>query len=105
MNDGARPRSALSAALAIIASAPTLNVRVRAGVHTGEIENRPDGDIAGIAVHIASRVTGQAPSQEVWVSRTVADLLAGADVRFEDRGEHSLKGLPEAWRLYRAQAR
>jgi class 3 adenylate cyclase len=101
----ARPRSALSAALAIIASAPTLNVRVRAGVHTGEIENRPDGDIAGIAVHIASRVTGQAPSQEVWVSRTVADLLAGADVRFEDRGGHSLKGLPEAWRLYRAQAR
>jgi class 3 adenylate cyclase len=100
----AKPRPALSAALAIIAAAPTLNVRVRAGVHTGEIENRPDEDIAGIAVHIASRVTNQASSQEVWVSRTVADLLVGADVRFEDRGEHSLKGLPEAWRLYRAQA-
>lgn len=101
----ATPRPALSAALAIIAAAPTLNVRIRAGVHTGEVDNRPDGDVAGIAIHIASRVTNQAQRQEVWVSRTVADLLLGADFRFDDRGEHSLKGLPEPWRLYRAQAR
>jgi class 3 adenylate cyclase len=73
---------------------------VRCGLHTGEIELRGD-DIAGIAVHIGQRVAAFAGGGEVLVSRTVADLLAGSELNFEDRGEHELKGVPGRWRLLR----
>lgn len=71
----------------------------RAGAHTGEIELR-DGDVGGMAVHIASRVAGLANAGEVLVSRTVKDLSVGSPVEFEDRGEHQLKGVSDAWQVF-----
>jgi class 3 adenylate cyclase len=76
----------------------TLGLAVRAAVHTGEVELR-DGDIAGIAVHIAARVMGLARPNEVRVSSTVKDLVAGAEIRFHDRGDQSLRGVPGQWQL------
>ena len=74
-------------------------MEVRAGLHTGEIEQRGD-DIAGIAVHIGKRVSSHAAPGEVLVSRTVADLVAGSDIELRDQGEHELKGVAGTWRLY-----
>jgi class 3 adenylate cyclase len=72
---------------------------VRAGVHTGECEVH-DGKIVGIAVSIGARIAALAGPGEVLVSRTVKDLVAGSGLRFEDRGEHQLKGIPDAWHLF-----
>jgi class 3 adenylate cyclase len=70
-------------------------------VHTGEVELR-GGDIGGIAVHIASRVMGLARPNEVLVSSTVKDLVAGAEIQFEDRSVQSLRGVPGSWQLFAA---
>ena len=71
-----------------------------AGLHTGEVERRGD-DVSGVAVHLAQRVQGGAEAAvEIRVSRTVVDLVAGSDLRFEDKGEHELKGVPGPWRLF-----
>jgi class 3 adenylate cyclase len=72
---------------------------VRVGVHTGEVERRGD-DVAGIGVHIAARVQACAQPGEVWVSRTVTDLVAGSGINFTDRGEHLLRGVPGNWQLF-----
>jgi pimeloyl-ACP methyl ester carboxylesterase len=93
------PTAGIRAALAVREAVRALGVEVRAGVHTGEIEQRGD-DIGGIAVHIAARVASAAGASEVLVSRTVADLVAGSDLTLVDRGEHDLKGLDERWRLF-----
>jgi class 3 adenylate cyclase len=77
-----------------------MGVPIRCGLHMGEIEVRTDGDIAGVAVNIAKRVEEAAVGGEIFVSSTVRDLMLGGDARFEDRGEHSLKGLDSPWRLY-----
>ena len=77
-------------------------IAVRIGVHTGEVERR-NGDIGGIAVHVAARVMALAQAEEVLVSSTVKDLVAGSGIEFADRGEHALKGLPEEWRLLAVQ--
>jgi class 3 adenylate cyclase len=82
---------------------PSLGVRIRAGVHTGEVEIR-GSDLGGLAVHIAARIAETARESEVLVSSTVNELLAGSGVQFEDRGEREPKGIPETWRLYRATA-
>jgi class 3 adenylate cyclase len=74
-------------------------VDLRAGLHTGEIELLDD-DIGGIAVHIAARVVDLGGANEILVSRTVTDLVAGSGIEFEDRGEHELKGVPGSWRLF-----
>ncbi len=74
---------------------------VRIGVHTGEVELASD-DVRGIAVHIASRVANLGNANDVLVSRTVKDLVAGSGITFEDRGSHRLKGMPDEWHLYRA---
>ena len=66
---------------------------MRAGLHTGEIERRPD-DIAGLAVHIGARIAAIADAGEVLVSSTVKDLVVGSGLAFEDRGDHVLKGVP-----------
>ena len=63
-----------------------------------------NGDIGGIAVNICTRVSTLAGSGEVLASRTVVDLVAGSGLEFDDRGEHELKGLPGAWRLFAAKA-
>ena len=74
---------------------------MRIGVHTGEVELAED-DVRGIAVHIASRVANLGGADDVLVSRTVKDLVAGSGIKFEDYGTHTLKGIPEAWQVFRA---
>jgi class 3 adenylate cyclase len=76
-----------------------LGIEIRAGVHTGEVE-LSDGDIGGIAVHIAARVIAAAQPGEVLVSNTVKDLAAGSAIEFSDRGAHVLRGVPDEWRLF-----
>ena len=95
------PARAVTCATAIGRELRTLGLEVRAAVHTGEVELR-DGDIGGIAVHIAARVMGLARPNEVLVSSTVKDLVAGAEIRFEDRSVHSLRGVPGQWQLFAA---
>jgi class 3 adenylate cyclase len=93
------PGRAIHCACAIRDATKALEIDVRAGLHTGEIEMRGD-DVAGIAVHLAQRVSALAHPGEVLVSRTVTDLVAGSGLQFDDRGEHTLKGVPGIWRLY-----
>jgi class 3 adenylate cyclase len=93
------PARGMRCAQAICAGARRLGIEVRAGLHTGEIEVRGD-DVSGIAVHIAQRVSALAGPNEVLVSRTVVDLVAGSGIEFDERGEHELKGVPGTWRLY-----
>ncbi|MEY2503663.1 MAG: hypothetical protein QOI07_4000, partial [Verrucomicrobiota bacterium] len=75
-----------------------LGIEVRAGLHTGECEVRGE-DIGGIAVHIGARVSALAGANEVLVSSTLRDLVIGSGLEFEDRGDHTLKGVPGEWRL------
>jgi class 3 adenylate cyclase len=96
------PARAVHCAAAMLDAAQEAGVTLRAGLHTGEIELRPP-DIAGIAVHIASRVADLAGPQEILVSRTVVDLTAGSGLQFEPHGEHELKGVPGSWPLFSAQ--
>ena len=78
-----------------------IGTEVRCGVHTGECE--PAGDkLIGIAVHIGARVAALAQPGEVLVSRTVRDLVAGSGLQFEERGTHTLKGVPGTWPLFAA---
>jgi class 3 adenylate cyclase len=93
-----QPSRAIGCGRAIADGARRIGVEVRVGLHSGEVEARGD-DIAGIAVHIGARVAAAAGAGEVFVSRTVADLVAGSGVQFFDRGEHELKGVPGTWRL------
>jgi class 3 adenylate cyclase/pimeloyl-ACP methyl ester carboxylesterase len=93
------PARAIRCASAIVEGVHDLGLEVRAGVHTGECEVH-EGKVAGLAVVIGARVAAQADGGEVLVSQTVKDLVAGAGVEFDERGEHELKGVPGAWRLY-----
>jgi class 3 adenylate cyclase len=93
------PARAVLAASAIRASLGTVELEIRAGLHTGECEVS-DEKIAGIAVSIGARISSLAAPGEVLVSSTVKDLVAGSGLHFEDRGEHQLKGVPEPWRLF-----
>ena len=97
------PARAVRSALALRDRVHALGVEIRAGLHTGEIERR-DRDIAGIGVHIAARVMALAGGDEVLVSRTVKDLVAGSGLRFHDHGTHELKGVPDAWQIFRAES-
>jgi class 3 adenylate cyclase len=93
---------AIRCASAIRDRAATLGVAVRAGLHTGECEMAGD-KLAGVAVHIGARVAAAARPGEVVVSGTTKDLVAGAGLRFADRGAHALKGVPGEWRLFAVQ--
>jgi class 3 adenylate cyclase len=77
----------------------TLGIRMRAGLHTGECERIGD-KLSGIAVHIGARIVQHAQPDEVLVSSTVRDLVVGSTIRFEDRGKHMLKGVPQEWQLF-----
>jgi len=96
------PARAIRCAEALRDSVAALGLEMRAGLHTGEIELRA-GDIGGIAVHIAQRVSAEAGPGEVLVSSTVKDLVAGSGIGFVDRGIHVLKGVPDEWRLFAAE--
>jgi class 3 adenylate cyclase len=93
------PARAVQCATAIRDAVLQFGLEVRVGLHAGEIERRGD-DVAGIAVHLAQRVQSMARPREILVSRTVVDLVVGSDLRFEDRGEHEIRGLPGTWRLF-----
>jgi class 3 adenylate cyclase len=93
------PARAVQCATAIRDGVAELGLQARAGAHTGEIELRGD-DIGGIAVHIGARVAGLAGPGDVFVSRTVTDLVAGSGIVFQDRGERELKGVPGSWRVF-----
>ena len=77
-----------------------INLEIRCGVHTGEIDVRESGDIAGMAINLAARIEQAAGAGEIFVSSTVRDMLLGGDERFQDRGEHSLYGFDSLWRLF-----
>jgi class 3 adenylate cyclase/pimeloyl-ACP methyl ester carboxylesterase len=93
------PARAIRCAERICAAAAELEVEIRAGLHTGECEVIDDG-VAGMAVHIAARVSAQAHGREVLVSRTVRDLVTGSGIALQPRGEHELKGVPGSWELF-----
>ena len=76
-----------------------IDVAIRAGIHTGECEVA-NGKVAGIAVNIGARVAAIEEANEVLVSQTVRDLVAGSGITFDDRGTHELRGIPGEWRLY-----
>jgi class 3 adenylate cyclase len=97
------PARAVRFGCAVRDAISALGIAVRVGVHTGEILVRND-DVSGIAVHISQRVQAHAEAGEVLVSRTVVDLVAGADLHFADRGEQHLKGVPQPWRLFSAES-
>jgi class 3 adenylate cyclase len=97
------PARAVRCATTIAETVQPLGIVIRAGLHTGEIELQGD-DIGGIAVHIAARVAAMAQPGETLVSRTVRDLVAGSGLRFQDRGLHALRGLPEEMHLYNVLA-
>jgi class 3 adenylate cyclase len=93
------PARAIDAARAVRAAAAGQKIEIRAGIHTGECELEGNR-LSGMAVHVASRTQGAAAPGEILVSSTVKDLALGAGFRFEDRGEHTLKGVPDPWRLF-----
>jgi len=93
------PARAVRCALAIAAAVRSLGIEIRAGLHSGEVEFQ-DGQIAGIAVHIAARVMALAGEGRVLVSSTVKDLVVGSPIRFADRGSHPLRGVPGEWGLF-----
>ncbi|MEJ7787704.1 MAG: alpha/beta fold hydrolase [Solirubrobacteraceae bacterium] len=93
------PARAVRAAEDLLAAVEDLGVRLRAGIHTGEVELIGD-DVGGMAVHIGARVGGLAGPGEILVSGTVRDLVVGSQLRFAERGEHELKGVPGRWRVF-----
>jgi class 3 adenylate cyclase len=93
------PTRAVRCAKEIVGGLDSLGLATRCGLHTGECELF-NGDISGIAVHIGERVCEIADEREVLVSSTVKDLVVGSALEFDDRGVHSLRGVPGEWRLY-----
>ncbi len=93
------PARAVRCALRISEAVRELGLEIRAGVHTGEVEVH-GLSVTGIAVHVAARVAARAGSGEVLATGTVRDLVAGSGIRFEDRGRHALKGVPDDWQIY-----
>jgi class 3 adenylate cyclase len=93
------PARAIRCAMALVETMRLIDLPIRAGLHTGEIEVKGH-DIAGIAVHIAARIAARAEEGQVLVSSTVRDLVAGSELRFNDQGTHRLKGVPEEVRLF-----
>lgn len=93
------PARAIRCGSAIRDGARQLGLDVRVGIHTGEVERRGT-ELAGSAIVLACRVCETVRPGEVLVSRTVVELVAGSGTTFDDRGEHELKGIPAAWRLF-----
>jgi len=95
------PARAVRSAFAIRDGLLGMGLDIRSGLHTGEVEIRNE-EIGGIGVHIGARIMSMAQPREILVSSTVKELVVGSGIKFEDRGEHELKGVPENWRLFAA---
>jgi class 3 adenylate cyclase len=93
------PGRGIYCALALRDQLRGIEVQIRAGLHVGEVELR-DGDVGGMAVHIAARVMAAAQPDEILVSRTVRDLVVGSDLVLDDRGTRPLKGVEGDWQLF-----
>ena len=93
------PAAAAECALEAVEAVRALGIQIRAGLHVGEVE-QIGAKVGGIAVPTASRIMAAAGASEILASGTVRELAAGSGVRFEDRGERELKGVPGSWRLY-----
>jgi class 3 adenylate cyclase/pimeloyl-ACP methyl ester carboxylesterase len=94
------PGRAITSACQLRKELGRIGIAIRTGIHTGEIELRGSDDVAGLGVHLAARIMGEASPGEILTSNTVKDLVVGSDFRFDDRGLHSLKGFDEEWRLF-----
>ena len=94
------PARAIHCARSLVEAVRRIGLDLRIGLHTGECELRGK-DVAGLALHIAARISALASVGDVLVSRTVKDLVAGSGISFEDFGVHGLKGVPERWEIYR----
>jgi 2-polyprenyl-6-methoxyphenol hydroxylase-like FAD-dependent oxidoreductase len=95
------PARAVRCGQALQRAAAELDVPLRVGVHTTEVERLGD-DLAGVGVHVGARVAAAATPGEVWVTRTVRDLVAGSGLAFDPRGAHRFPGIPDPWDLYAA---
>jgi class 3 adenylate cyclase len=95
------PARAIRCALEVADHVRDLGIEIRAGVHTGECEII-DGKSGGLTVTIGARIAALADGSQILISQTVKDLVAGSGLSFRDAGEHTLKGVPERWRLYEA---
>jgi class 3 adenylate cyclase len=93
------PGAAIRCAAAVTAGVNQLGLEARAGIHTGQVEVSGE-KYSGVAVHTAARVAARAAPNEVLVSETTRQLLAGSGLAFEERGSHELKGLPEPLTLH-----
>ena len=93
------PARAIRCARTIREDVRGLGLSLRIGLHTGECE-LVDGKVTGIAVHIGARIAEAAGPDEVLVSSTVKDLVAGSGLEFEERGIAAMKGVPGDWQLY-----
>lgn len=93
------PARAVTCAARVTEALGALGIRIRVGLHTGEVQLAGDA-VRGVAVHIAARVMTAAERGGIFVSRTVKDLVVGSGIEFADRGTHSLKGVPERWQLF-----
>lgn len=93
---------AIECAAAVRRKLQPLELNIRAGIYAGECEES-GGKLVGIAVHIGARIAAAAADDEILVSSTVKDLVAGSAIDFADRGEHTLKGILEPWHLYAAR--
>jgi len=95
------PSQAIRCAQAVKDAIKELDIEIRAGIHTGEVE-LIEGEIGGVAIHLAARIVDMAGPDEILASGTVKDLVVGSGIEFLDRGQHQLKGIPGQWHLYQA---
>jgi class 3 adenylate cyclase len=98
------PARAIRCALSVVDAAGTLDVDIRAGLHTGECE-LAGNDLAGVTVHIGARIADLAAPSQVLVSGTVRDLVVGSNIAFQYQGVQSLQGVPGEWRLFKVDGR
>ena len=98
------PARAVSCAAEIVEAVESLGLKLRAGLHTGECELLGDGDLGGIAVHIAARIAALAGAGEMLASGTVRDLTVGSPYKLQSRGEQRLKGVADPWRIFAVEA-
>lgn len=99
----ASPNEAIRFAETFRSELEGIDVRIRAGMHAGEVDLRRR-DVTGIGVHIASRVMSEAEPSQILVSRTVRDLVGGSDIALEGVGSRRLKGLDGEWELFAVSA-
>ncbi len=96
----ASPDAALESSLQLGRASRDLGLEVRTGIHAGQCEQRGQGDVGGIAVHVAARIAARAEAGTVLTSGTVRDLVMGSEWNFEARGAYELAGVPGSWPLY-----